>query len=529
MPVRRNHFFAIAVALSALSACAETLYIWCNPAGGNFEDAANWKYIESTDFQNCDPLKRGVVDQLQPADRCPGESDVVGFGEGSCTIVLNRDATVSEVFHFTDGKYNNADRDRTVVMNLNSHTLSLSYLNVVCSGGTAGEFELVVSNGTLHCDASTGDKDPRVGINLKGWGQRSGRLSFYGVHLDVTRQLSCNVNGSAPPTSWLRIGKGCTTSAALTEAYGSNGANATYFVSGEGTRVDAPVTGYSIAAMTISDGAYVDAQNKPITCAATDNRLNAVYTVDHATVTNVQQMTCGYRYSSDYQTLLITNGASVHVNGYLYVGAGNNNTLSGNNRAVVTDGSFLSCSQVELGRYQETNNCLIVDNSEVKSAAVLIGSYSPLKIDGTEYNGTASNNWFLVRGAAPRVTLSGQNALKLNFGGRLVFEIPANGWAQAPISCTHTYSRVTQEMPTIPDCACSPNRLEISADEFARRHPKTRVQLLQLTGQDAAGLSAFADLYVYTGNPKYAGTVTAGERELWYTSPAAAGLAIFVR
>ena len=55
------------------------------------------------------------------------------------------------------------------------------------------------------------------------------------------------------------------------------------------------------------------------------------------------------------------------------------------------------------------------------------------------------------------------------------------------------------------------------------------VQLLQLTGQDAAGLSAFADLYVYTGNPKYAGTVTAGERELWYTSPAAAGLSIFVR
>ena len=545
---------AAATFLAALAIHADT-YTWANPAGGTFEEPANW--LVGASFQE-EGATIHVTGGTIPAT-CPGSSDSILFCAGTYTITLAEDHVVTDIDLSTGTSEIREWAGHSVfypTIDLGTHTLTASrridvslrtpqYYN-----DNPEEFgSLTFVNGTLVCNGNLqqcGDEDAN-NINATG----------FGAGVCWGQNWYDRVRGH------LVIGNGATATAS------------TAFVMGYNSGIQVAAGG----ALTVSG--WMQAHHRAIEhlkvsgtgATATIDTFNIsgqtkTNIVENGASASIGQVRWGYWLGADGNVLIVRSGAtlalsrggdeawaeqtdSIHDSLVLVTGEGSTLSLPesswfqfGNKRdnvgevLRVADGGAVrgpDSAKIVIGRGPGcTGNMLDVDNGTVVVGHINFGAFwqvwdfSP---DGPFY-GYASNGVLRVAGEAPLVHATSQSwagggeylyegTINLNFGTTLQFDLPAAGWTNAPVQIdTRLWSRASD----IPGYEDAPScYLVVNAADFARAHPGQRVVLVQ-TAMDST--PAFTTLIANASFPDTAGTAFLGTveiasegKQLVYTAP----------
>ena len=564
-------FRPLPLATSALLAAVTVpadVYIWSNPAGGAFEEPSNWLVgasFQSLNVVPCIEVAGGTV----PAT-CPGSGDSILFCPGTYTITLAEDHAVTDIDLSTGTDEIREWTGHAVffpTIDLGKHTLTASrrvdvslrtpqYFN-----GDPEEFgSLTFVNGTIVCNGAAmqcGDEDANnTGASGFGAGVCWGQNWFDRVrgHLVVGDGATANVasawtmgynagirvadGGSLNVSGWMHSHHRAIEHLAIS-GEGATAAIDTFNVSGQ-TKTNIVENGANVSIGQIRWGYWWGEGG------------NALIVRSGATLSLSRQNeweSWAEQTDSIHDSLVLVTGKGSTLSipeGSAFQFGNRNNDVDQTLR--VADGGAVrgpQSARIIIGRGPGcTGNRLDVDNGIVEIGKIHFGDnwqvwdFAP---DGPYY-GYASNGVLRVAGAAPLVHATAQGwdggghmlfegTINLDFDATLQFDIPAAGWATAPVQVD---TRLWAAPSTIPGYEDAPScRLVVNALDYARAHPGEKVVLVQTVVDSTA---AFTELIENATFPDTAGTAFLGTveiadegRQLVYTSPNSNTTVVLIR
>lgn len=170
---------------------------------------------------------------------------------------------------------------------------------------------------------------------------------------------------------------------------------------------------------------------------------------------------------------------------------------------------------------------LLVDGGIVSFPQISFGSHF-VSSDGTQIE-TYWDNCLRVVGPLSRVEQT-QTGMAFNYGTKVVFEIPAEGYhdadgvARAPVYTAGAFRSTTTE-------GCRPIGLALATKAFDRANPKKSVTLLQAASDSRAVFEQLMANVTWTDNPNRHGALSVSEdgKSLVYTADVRQGLAVIIR
>lgn len=170
---------------------------------------------------------------------------------------------------------------------------------------------------------------------------------------------------------------------------------------------------------------------------------------------------------------------------------------------------------------------LLVDGGIVSFPQISFGSHF-VSSDGTQIE-TYWDNCLRVVGPLSRVEQT-QTGMAFNYGTKVVFEIPAEGYhdadgvARAPVYTAGAFRSTTTE-------GCRPIGLALATKAFDRANPKKSVTLLQAASDSRAVFEQLMANVTWTDNPNRHGALSVSEdgKSLVYTADLRQGLAVIIR
>ena len=520
-------FAFLAASLVAVNLSNADTFVWSSPTGGDFEEAANWR-----------------VNNAIPAT-CPGAGDSILFCAGTYTVILAADHTVAAI-DLSTGETETREWDGHDVffptINLGKHTLTatdridVSLRTPQYWNENPEEFgSLTFINGTVVCNGSLMQCGDEAVNNTSATG--------FGAGVCWGQNWFDRVRGH------LVIGDGATANVASAFVMGYNSGirvtdGGALHVSGWMQSHHRALEHLSISGTgtTVSIDTF-NVSGQPKTNVV-ENGANASF----------GQIRWGYWWGEGGNALVVRSGATlslsrqneweafaeqtdnIHDSLVLVTGEGStlaipensvfqfgNKNNNVNQTLRVENGGAVrgpQSSRIIIGRGPGcTGNCLDVDNGTIEVGKIHFGDswqvwdFSP---DGPYY-GYSSNGLFRISGSVPSVHVTSQSwdggghmlfegTVNLDFDTTLQFDIPATGWASAPLLID---SRLWTAPSTIPGYENAPScRLVVNPLDFGRARPGMRVILVETAIDSTA---AFDTLIANASLGDAAGTAFAGE------------------
>ena len=550
-PIRRREASALVAALAFIPAGLALLaspargevFRWVNTSGGNFVDPANWEVDTAIDTTASgyawNTLEDNTAGNWSAATRCPGSADLALFtAAGEYTVLATGDIELTSL---------RSGNNAIATLDMGGHELTCS--RALSSSGTVWDngsaWRLILTNGTFRCTTGYDSWNTWKGFGVTLGSNKNterGRMVVTGpeTHVVTTGRAYAGGNNSLVQ---LRGGASMLIEDGGRLEVTAAGSDVTLSIIGEGTTYEAGYLSIGSAENEIRDGATVTVSGFQL-YGESPVRL----TVDNATIRGLSAglngappLCIGARAPGS--ELLVSNHSVISQLSNKNVGVGYaNGYTSVSNRMVLSSGSHLAATNapMELSRFQASCSEMVVDDAKVDVKNVIVGAYSKVKVNGVEYAGGGSNNLFRVAGAAPLVRCFGVGqtsgtsahaALVLNYHSTLQFDVPAAGWASAPI-VLDTGKVASLREGEVPGVGALPNRLVVNARQWARDNPKKTIVLVQAGRDSSEGfndLISCAEFDIEKPSLRPVLSVSADGRQLLLTAPSYPATTVILR
>ena len=453
---------------------------WWSGGDGSFGTVGNWRSVDV-------------------AKAVPGTESTVELPYGTYTISLDRDRTVNAMRARNGHVYYFPTRliDATVDMGGHKLTLMGSYRGEARSGYNDRRFaRLSLTNGTFQAESiRIGDLADRIVDNVT-WKDyedalKYGSGTFCVEGPDTTATIRKDVALEGPCTT-LRVAGGATFSCGGDMVAYSTQQRIDSYPAGKYDRALIEFTGagtrgtfdtfrgYNDVDLVVSNGASLAVNSSSENFAAVGSWFSSIgrsfeslpgagsILVDNASLSLASAgFAIGVSYlakDSGGSTMTLRNNATLTLGtatGRFFVGVANSGVDCRRCVLNVLDGATFdgSSTRIEVGTAGgDASFCGVnVSNATVNCKTIYLGPIT----DGVY---SSSNHFLNVSGASPRINLASTDAysLKLRMGSTLKFTIPANGFANTPITTAGGVTVYADEN----DAAVAPVKLVIDASAF---------------------------------------------------------------
>ncbi len=521
--------------LTAFSATPRSLK-WLYPTEDtDFATVANWGWVDST-----------KTDTIESA---PGEDDSVTFSATTAAqsdiiarnLTLSSDTTISNfTFEASRGAF---------TVNLGSKTLTAcGIMDFKQDRATLNRDSITFMNGLIYVK-----KGGRFISNTVTWQYRGLDLNFDNVSIDC-------LESSTPTFNIYSTG-----------IEGGAYARTNHFVLANNSELKADYFKINVSNQNAPCYAEVEVKDSKLTIY--DEAKSSTATLNATWFTSSDKLDVKFKGASSLDTgMLIVNGKGTSLslnggshtlryaenygeNGSLYLINGimevtNNASLliskgasrvqGGATLSVCDGGQFTTVSTLSISTPFSNNSLglandytpstLIIDNGTLESSTITFGG-----------SANFTNSVLKIGGSLSRLeTTADYTLINFNYGAKVVFEIPADGYydadknARAPVYAKGIFNSTTTD-------SCRPISLELKTKEFDKANPQKSITLMN-SWIDAMNVGAtrcytkdvFATLtnnVTFVDSAKNPGTlsISTDGKSLIYTAPAPMGLLISVR
>jgi len=513
--------------LTAYSADTSRNLKWLYPAeASDFATAANWAWVDSTES--------GEITTPPGVDDTARFSGMNPIGDPR-VLTLNADTTVSNFIY-------EVDNGPATTVDLGNHTLTISN-NFSIKNGVGGirSYPLTFKNGAIDVPGSTvgttsygQPREDYSGFFMNRL-QNNGagvNLVFDNVSLVVTnapKNVMLQAKFTSGATSRLCLTNGATWLSSGFQIISMENNNGTtspspveMLVSGEGTSLTVKngigLEPKSLLTLTFQDGASLDAKGINST-PAYQASTNAFITFNGGTHKLGDALASGDNGSLTLSKteFVVTNKAEIAATGRI--------SFRCSSLFKVCDGAKVTTTvDVQVGHhawcrdYYWGTSTLLLDGGAISASSFGFGQMA-----------IYSNNCLRVVG--PLSYLESKYAIGFNYGTKVAFEIPADGYCDengdVRVPVVSVYDSFNMNTTDTSD----PISLELKTKAFDKRNPKASITLMKAAKSSAAVLRALADNVTFVDSARNPGTVSvsADGTSLVYTAPTPTGMAIIVR
>ena len=508
---------------------------WLYPTDNvDFATAANWGWVDSA--------------KTEAIASAPGADDSVTFSATAADQpdILARSMSLSD--DTTISNFTFAASRGAFTVDLGSKTLSVrGLMDLSLDRTVVGRDSIAFKDGTISVL-----KGGRLCANPNTWAYRGVNLTFDNMTVDC-------LSGSTPTFNIYSTG-----------VEGGDYARTNRIVLANNSEIKANLMRFNVANQNAPCCAEIEVQDSKMTVydetkvgTATLNalwftssdRLSACFKGDSSldtgmlvvngagTSLSLEGGSHTLRYAENYGengslrlfrgSLAVTNGAT------LSIVKGDTKIFGGATLSVRDGGAFTSGGPVGVGTaingalgvaINYSPSTVVVGNGSFSSSTITFGSSEAF-----------SNNVLRVAGAQGRIeTTADWTLINLNFGAKVAFEIPADGYhdaagnARAPVYAKGIFNSTTTDN-------CRPISLELKTKAFDKANPKKSVVLMSsylasMTMDSKAYYTkdvfeTLTNNVVFVDSARNPGTlsISADGKSLIYTAPTPTGMAVIVR